>query len=325
MADIKPQDLASAAAGVSDSLLRPICRDSGNYLANALWDMRAIVAAQVALLDAIEDAAGNDIDVHNAQRVARVVLRKITVLANLIMDTEVHSRHDEVARELCEVLEVRGAALLDTEVQQWPPPTSCASWIGRPLTCSISSILLSIWCSWQKKGSLSNCRCWAPPCARCWCRRRRCMTAPIGRWSTRTPPPLRPTPARARSGVRRCAMADDVKPPLRMVSNSSGNDDGIERLRATVQVMDCMSQGGFSRIAAIADLAMRSLETTYGAVYLENVVAALKIIRLDAIATRDTITAEARKVGCGYIDAAERRRQDAYYAAAQAEAHDDDD
>ncbi|GMV74876.1 MAG: hypothetical protein AMXMBFR78_18260 [Rubrivivax sp.] len=50
MADTKPQDLAGAAAGVSESL-RPICRDSGNYLANALWDMRAILAAQTALLD----------------------------------------------------------------------------------------------------------------------------------------------------------------------------------------------------------------------------------------------------------------------------------
>lgn len=107
MADIKPQDLHSAAAGVSDSLLRPICRDSGNHLANALWDMRAIVRTQIALLDSLEDEWGRaHPDIHHTQRVARIVLRKLAALANLVADTEVHSRFDEVAREFCEVLEV---------------------------------------------------------------------------------------------------------------------------------------------------------------------------------------------------------------------------
>lgn len=88
-----------------------------------------------------------------------------------------------------------------------------------------------------------------------------------------------------------------------------------QKLRATVNYMDNLSQGGFSEIAAIAKLALMSLETPEGHRHLDNVVHALRNIWGRADDVQNSINCEAEEVGCNYVDEAEQRRQDARQAA----------
>jgi hypothetical protein len=79
--------------------------------------------------------------------------------------------------------------------------------------------------------------------------------------------------------------------------------------------MDCFAQGGFKEIAAIARLALKSLETPEGYRSLDNIAHALEAICEKADMTGDSINWEAEQAGADYVDEARRRRFDAAYAA----------
>lgn len=84
-----------------------------------------------------------------------------------------------------------------------------------------------------------------------------------------------------------------------------------QKLRSVVKDMDCLSQDGFSQVASIAKLALRSLEHPEGHRRLEDLAQAFRAICLKAQDTQDYINAMAEEVGCNFIDIAERRRWEA--------------
>lgn len=89
----------------------------------------------------------------------------------------------------------------------------------------------------------------------------------------------------------------------------------VQGLRNTVELMDCLSQGGFSEIAAVASLALKSLETPEGYRHLDDIIHALGAIRAKADDIRNCINCEAEQVGCSYVDDAVRRRRGAQRVA----------
>lgn len=93
---------------------------------------------------------------------------------------------------------------------------------------------------------------------------------------------------------------------------SKSND--IKRLHAAVYDMDCLAQGGFSEIAAIAKLAMSALETPDGYLQPENIANALRTIWGKAYDIENCINCAAEEVGCNYIDPSIKLR----YAASRA-------
>ncbi|KAI3598738.1 hypothetical protein D8I24_5684 [Cupriavidus necator H850] len=92
-------------------------------------------------------------------------------------------------------------------------------------------------------------------------------------------------------------------------SNTPCND--VKELRATVNAIDALSHEGFSEIAAIAGLAMASLETPSGCLRMEDIAHALRAIRTKADDIANCINWEAEKVGCNHKDEAQMRRFDA--------------
>lgn len=88
-------------------------------------------------------------------------------------------------------------------------------------------------------------------------------------------------------------------------------------LRETVQTIDALSQEGLSGIAAVAKLAMASLETPDGRRSLEDIYNALKVIWCSAHDTMNAINVEAEQAGCCYIDEKQARRFDAQRMAAE--------
>jgi len=84
-----------------------------------------------------------------------------------------------------------------------------------------------------------------------------------------------------------------------------------KQLRRTVTAMDSVAQGAFSEIAAIAKLALASLETPAAYADPESMGIVLTLILDKAMGAEDHINSLAEKVGCNYIDQAERRRSDA--------------
>lgn len=89
----------------------------------------------------------------------------------------------------------------------------------------------------------------------------------------------------------------------------------VKKLRLAVETMDGLSQDGFAEIAAIAKLALQSLESPDGYRHIDNIVHALKAIWGKAEDVQNCINCEAEGVGCNYVDAAERRRMDARHVA----------
>lgn len=83
------------------------------------------------------------------------------------------------------------------------------------------------------------------------------------------------------------------------------------KLRSTLEFVDCLAQGGFSEVAAIAKLALQSLEHPDGYRHLDNIVHALNAIWGKAEHIQSCISSEAERAGCSYVDDAERRRFDA--------------
>lgn len=83
------------------------------------------------------------------------------------------------------------------------------------------------------------------------------------------------------------------------------------QLRNAIHDMDCLSQGGFSSIAAIAKLALAALENPRTCNDLESIADALESILGTARDTENCINACAEGMGCHYVDEAQRRRWDA--------------
>ena len=79
-------------------------------------------------------------------------------------------------------------------------------------------------------------------------------------------------------------------------------------MRTTITSMDGLSQGGFSEIAAIAKLALKSLETPDGYRSMDSIASALESICGKAENTQNRINAAAEQVGCNHVNDAERRR-----------------
>lgn len=104
-----------------------------------------------------------------------------------------------------------------------------------------------------------------------------------------------------------------LHPELDAKQGSECND--IEKLRAAVTDMDCLSQGGFSEIAAIAKLALASLEHPDGYLHSENIAHALRAIWVKADEVENCINYNAEEVGCNYRDPSTARRYAARAAA----------
>lgn len=80
------------------------------------------------------------------------------------------------------------------------------------------------------------------------------------------------------------------------------------QLREAITEIDSMSQGAFSEIAALAKLALASLETPAAYDDPEGMVYVLSAIREKAKATENLINCAAEDVGCNYKDEAMYRR-----------------
>ena len=88
----------------------------------------------------------------------------------------------------------------------------------------------------------------------------------------------------------------------------SAADTQIRDLRNAVGWMDCLAQGGFSEISAIAKLALARLETPEGYRHLDVIASALMVIWSKAEDTQKAITDHAEEFGCAYVDEAEQLR-----------------
>ncbi len=88
-----------------------------------------------------------------------------------------------------------------------------------------------------------------------------------------------------------------------------------EKLRATIQNLDCLSQEGFTQISAIAKLILTTMESPTCGHDLEDIACALRVIWGKADDIQNAINCDAEAVGCNYVDEAAALR----YAARQAE------
>ncbi|MDP4075226.1 hypothetical protein [Acidovorax sp. A1169] len=79
-------------------------------------------------------------------------------------------------------------------------------------------------------------------------------------------------------------------------------------LRESVELMDAFSQDGFTEIATLARLALRSLEAPAGYLHLDDIGHALQAIHAAAVQARESIHDEAGRVDCGHVDEAAQRR-----------------
>lgn len=95
----------------------------------------------------------------------------------------------------------------------------------------------------------------------------------------------------------------------------------VQELEEVVNTMDRLSCGGFSEIAAIASLALRSLETPDGWRVIDDIVTVLETIRREAKRVENLINVEAEQVGCNYKDEGEQRRWTARLAMTEEQRH----
>lgn len=77
----------------------------------------------------------------------------------------------------------------------------------------------------------------------------------------------------------------------------------LEKLRNKIRELDCLSQSAFSQIAALAKLALKSLEVPDPHGHnLESLARAFEMIWTTAETTENNINGEAEEVGCHFID-----------------------
>ncbi len=82
----------------------------------------------------------------------------------------------------------------------------------------------------------------------------------------------------------------------------------IESLQAHINNMDAMSQAAFTKIKAIAKLALYALETPNGVKDLESLGSALEDIAVNADMGMNDVNVEAELAGANFTDDAAHRR-----------------
>lgn len=92
----------------------------------------------------------------------------------------------------------------------------------------------------------------------------------------------------------------------------------VDKLCNKINLMDCLSQDGFSEISSIAKLALSRLETPDGYNRIDDIANALDAIWKKADDIENCINSEAEEVGCNYTDEAQRRRWEAIRAHREA-------
>lgn len=75
----------------------------------------------------------------------------------------------------------------------------------------------------------------------------------------------------------------------------------VQALRSKVELLDSLSQEGFSEIASIARLALHRLEMPDAHQHLDDIANALRTIRSKADDIGNCISCEAEAVGCEYV------------------------
>ncbi|WP_460237724.1 hypothetical protein [Aurantivibrio plasticivorans] len=84
------------------------------------------------------------------------------------------------------------------------------------------------------------------------------------------------------------------------------------KLQETIEVIDSLSQEGFSTISTIARLALAQLEIPKSYRNTGDIATVLKAICSKAEVIQNCINSEAEQVGCHYVDQADERRAAAF-------------
>ena len=100
-------------------------------------------------------------------------------------------------------------------------------------------------------------------------------------------------------------------------SNSAQSITETQRLRNAINMMDCLSQEGFSSIAAIAKLIITSLETS-AVIDRDTIAHAVHAILGKAQDIENCINYEAEKLDCNYRSESDARLRDAHRAGQKA-------
>lgn len=90
----------------------------------------------------------------------------------------------------------------------------------------------------------------------------------------------------------------------------------VPQLRDAIELMDSLSESGFSEIASIAKMALAYLETPNVALHVEDIANALSAIQGKAEDIKNCINYQAEEVGCNYVDEAKIRRLNVWFKGA---------
>lgn len=104
------------------------------------------------------------------------------------------------------------------------------------------------------------------------------------------------------------------QPPTQAVSDPAADaptEVRFKRMEAAIMQMDALSQECFSKIEAIARLALLALETPRGHREIDSIAHALEAIQGCASDGMNSINVEAEDFGLNYVDETERRRREA--------------
>lgn len=112
-------------------------------------------------------------------------------------------------------------------------------------------------------------------------------------------------------GLREGILASLVPVPVEestAETSARGKASQVAELRETIEEVDSMVQRGCSAIAAMARLALKSLEHPDGHRDMDGLACLLHTIWDKAADVENDVNSSAEEVGCQYVDEAERRR-----------------
>lgn len=87
----------------------------------------------------------------------------------------------------------------------------------------------------------------------------------------------------------------------------------VPQLRDAIELMDSLSESGFSEIASIAKMALAYLEAPNVGLRIEDIANALSAIRGKAEDIKNCINYQAEEVGCNYVNEAQLRRLNVWF------------
>lgn len=99
------------------------------------------------------------------------------------------------------------------------------------------------------------------------------------------------------------------------ISAFAPTSPAVAVLQSTIRTIDTISQSGLSEIYAMADMALKLMETEHAYIHPETIAQALESIRARAMSTEDEIFSEAQEAGCEYRDKSSERREEARLSA----------